>query len=401
LTAYWCFIVLGASSTLLGPALLPILSDYHISPSGAGPLFLASSTGYVLAVLFGGPAGDHWERRVVLRVGAGLFSAGMAAVFIAPIWALAVMAFWLMGLGSGIVDSGTNAMTNDTAPADKLPREQSLLHASFGFGALLGPLIIGAFLDLHVGWRPAYAVTAVGALALMPMFSRLKLPHRPHSHPVVSVGSVARLATTPFVLVLALMIGSYVGAEMLLGDWSATYMQRIQHLDRVAAAASVSLYWGGLTIGRLLSAAVTHWFSGRVLMVATCALSLAATIVLVAAPNAAVALAALTMCGIGHAAVFPLVMAVGGEVFPEVSGSIAGLLIGSAAVFGASVPWLGGVLVQNSDARTALALAIPASVVMLVVSMIVLRYRTSPNPSPRVEVPAQDADARNDSLMLG
>jgi MFS transporter, FHS family, glucose/mannose:H+ symporter len=375
LTSYWCFVVLGASATLLGPALLPILSDFKISPSGAGPLFLANSTGYLLAVLFGGPAGDYWERRVVLRVGAAFFSAGMAAVFIAPVWALAILAFWLMGLGSGIVDSGTNALVNDTAPVDNRPREQSLLHASFGFGALLGPLIIGAFLDLHFGWRPAYAVTAVGALVLIPMFSRLKLPRRPKSHPTVSVGSVVRLATTPFVLVLALMIGSYVGAEMLLGDWSATYLQRIHHLDKVTAAASVSLYWGGIMVGRLLSALATRWFTGRSLLVATCGLSLVATLALVAAPTAAIALVALALCGIGHAAVFPLVMAVGGEVFPEVSGSIAGLLIGAAAIFGASVPWLGGVLVQYSDARMAVALAIPATVIMIVVSVVLLRYR--------------------------
>jgi fucose permease len=377
-TAYWCFIILGASATLLGPALLPILSDFNISPSGSGPLFLAGSIGYLLAVLVGGPAGDHWERRIVLRVGAAALCAGLAAVFIAPVWTLAILAFALTGLGGGIVDSGTNALIIDAAAVDDLPREQSLLHASYGFGALLGPLVIGAFLALRFGWRPAYAMTAIGALVLVPMFSRLRLAVRPASHPAVSIGSVARLATRPFVLVLALMLGAYVGAELLLGDWSATYMQRIHHLDKVAAATSVSLYWGGIAVGRLLSAAATRWFTGRTLLVITCGLSLAATLLLVAAPSAPVALVALALCGIGHAAVFPLVMAVAGEVFPEVSGSIAGLLIGAAAIFGASVPWLGGVLVQYSDARAALALSIPAGAIMLVVSIALLRTHRAP-----------------------
>ena len=37
----------------------------------------------------------------------------------------------------------------------------------FGFGALLGPLLIGGFLAVHMGWRPAYAVDSVAAAVLI------------------------------------------------------------------------------------------------------------------------------------------------------------------------------------------------------------------------------------------
>lgn len=377
ITAYWCFIVLGAGSTLLGPALLPILADFHITPAGSGPLFLASSFGYLLAVLIGGPAGDHWSRRLVLRAGAAILCLGLAALFVAPAWLLVIGAMCVIGIGNGVVDSGTNAMMNDISPPEGHAREQSYLHAFFGFGALLGPLLIGAFLAAHMGWRGAYAIVAVGALALVVMFSRLRLPDRPQSHPAVSFRSVLALAFTPFVLVLALMIGVYVGGEILLGDWSATYLQRIHHLDRVAAATSVSLYWGGIAVGRLLSGVATRWFSGGALLVGTSALALVSTVALVAAPNAPFALIALALSGIGYAAVFPLIMAVAGEVYPEVSGSIAGLLIGSAAIFGAAVPWIGGVFVQFYDARAALALSIPLGAIMLAISVLLLSYRPS------------------------
>jgi len=375
LSAYWCFIVLGIGGTLLGPALSSILADFKLTPADAGQLFFASALGYLIAVLVGGPSGDHWDRRIVLLAGAALMCAGFVAVFIAPIWILVVIAFVVAGLGSGVVDSSTNAMINDISASDDKAREQSLLHASFGFGALLGPLVIGATLALNAGWRPAYACAAVGAFALVVLFARLQLPARPESHPHVNISSVILLALNPFVLLLALMMGAYVGAELLLGDWSATYMQRIHHLDKASAATSVSLYWGGLAVGRLLSAYATKWFTGRVLLVMTCVLSLVASSLLVVAPNVGVALFALALSGIGYAAVFPLVMAVAGEVFPEVSGSIAGLLIGAASIFGAAVPWLGGIVVQYSDARAAMALSIPATVIMVIVAVMMLSDR--------------------------
>jgi FHS family glucose/mannose:H+ symporter-like MFS transporter len=177
------------------------------------------------------------------------------------------------------------------------------------------------------------------------------------------------------ILAMGLLLGVYVGAEILVGDWAATFLQRVQHLDQAAAATSVGLYWGGITAGRLLSAVAARRYSGETLLVATCLLSLLASVVLPIAPNVPLALAALTLSGLGYAAVFPLVMAVAGERFPEFTGSVAGLLIAAASICGTAFPWLAGVLVQYADARAALALAVPACVVMVLIALMLARTR--------------------------
>ncbi len=379
--AYWGFIVIGAGNTLLGPALLSILGTYHIAPSGSGPLFLAATLGYLLAVLIGGPAGDRWDRRLLLLGGAALYVVGALGFALAPIWILAVLAAIVMGLGGGVIDSGTNALANDIASPEGHATEQSLLHTFFGVGALLGPLLIGACLALHAGWRPAYAVTALAAVVLCGLLSRLRLPARATTSTPVGLRSVLTLAAHPLILMLGLMLGVYVGAELLVGDWAATFLQRIHHLDNVAAATGVGLYWGGLAGGRLLSALLTRWFTGGVLLTGSTVLSLVASIGLVLAPNAPLALVALTATGVGYAAIFPLAMAVAGEVFPEFTGSAAGLLIASASVMGAIFPWLGGVLVQYADARAAMVLALPAAVVMLALALVLQRQHHATTPS--------------------
>ncbi len=390
-SAYWGFIVLGIAGTLLGPALLPILSEFHMTPSQSGALFLASSFGYICAVLIGGPAGDRWSRGLLLRMGAFVLCAGLALAAVAPAWALVAASLCVVSIGGGVVDSGSNALMIDIAPPEGHAREQSLLHAFFGFGALVGPLLIGGFLALHISWRAAYGVDSLAAAVLIFMFARAPMPGHRKREQKVGARSVLKLALTPLVLALGLMMGVYVGGELLLGDWSAAYLQDIHHFSSVAAATSVSLYWGGLAFGRLLSAFATRWFSGRVLLVLTCTFSLVACCALVFAPNAPVALAALVASGLGYAAIFPLVMAVAGEVYPEVAGSIAGLLIAGASLFGAVIPWLGGVLVQFADARVALALTLPSGMIMLAISWVMFRRQTL-HIEAAVSVPAWSAD---------
>ena len=129
-------------------------------------------------------------------------------------------------------------MMNDIASPEGHAAEQSFLHTFFGIGALLGPLLIGACLALRAGWRPAWIVTAVAAAALVLLYSRLRLPVRRVAAEPVSLKGVASLARDPLLLVLGLMIGAYVGAEVLVGDWAATFLQETYSMSKVGAATS-------------------------------------------------------------------------------------------------------------------------------------------------------------------
>lgn len=384
LTAYWGFIVLGIGNTVIGPALQGILDTYHVTPAEAGALFFASSFGYFLAVLIGGPAGDRWGRGHVLQAGGALYALGFAAFAFAPSWIFAILASFVGGLGGGVIDSGTNALANDIAAPEGHAAEQSLLHSFYGLGALLGPLVVGVFLAMHAGWRPAYGLIGLSAVVLWALLARLRIPERPAAEAPINARSVATLSLNPIILALAVLLGAAVGAEVLVGDWAATFLQRVQGLDKVAAATSVGLYWGGIAAGRLLSALAARWFSGRTLLIATCVLSLVASAILPFTPNAPLALVVLVLVGLGYAAVFPLVMAVAGERFPEVTGSVAGLLIAAAAMCSTAFPWLSGILVQYVDARAALALAIPACALMLLIAVPITRTR------PAVAIPLAD-----------
>jgi fucose permease len=324
-------------------------------------------------VLIGGPAGDHWSRRIVLLLGAALYALGLGGLSLAPTWPLAILAMAITGMGGGIVDSGFNALANDIASPARHAAEQSMLHSFYGVGALIGPLVIGAFLAMGAGWQPSYGAAGLAALVLVALLARLRLAPRPVRSEEVSVRAVLALAANQLVIVLALLIGLSVGAEVLVGDWAATYLQRIQHLEKAAAAASVGIYWGGLLVGRLLSALASSRYSARELLLGASAISVIGSLGLTLAPNTLLALLLLAICGLGYAALFPLVIAVAGEAFPEATGSVAGLLVGAASLAGAAFPAASGFLVQFADARIAVALSVPATVGTLLLAAILHR----------------------------
>src|SRR5271165_2972783 len=102
----------------------------------------------------------------LLAVGAALVGTALAVEAAAP-------ALWLIALGSAVFSTGfgtIDAALNAHAAARFGPRNINWMHASYGLGATLGPLLVTAMLSARLSWRFAFAsmaaVMAVIALVL-------------------------------------------------------------------------------------------------------------------------------------------------------------------------------------------------------------------------------------------
>src|SRR5437773_2468614 len=66
------------------------------------------------------------------------------------------------GLGAGAIDAGLNAY----AALHLSPRILTWLHASYGFGAATGPLVMVSVLNLGQSWRWGYALVGLIQIVL-------------------------------------------------------------------------------------------------------------------------------------------------------------------------------------------------------------------------------------------
>ena len=152
------FVSLGLPDGVLGVAWPSIRKAFDLPPSQLGALLTSAMLGYLSSSFASGA--------LVARLGVGrllLWSSGLMVVnslayALAPAWSAMVVAGGLAGLGAGAIDAGINAF----AAARLSPRYVSWLHAAYGIGAMLGPLLMTAVITAGLGWRWGYGL--IGAL---------------------------------------------------------------------------------------------------------------------------------------------------------------------------------------------------------------------------------------------
>ncbi|MBB2903326.1 fucose permease [Kineococcus radiotolerans] len=252
------FLVLGALGSALGPA-LPLLKARHgLDASGAALLLAAFSVGATLGAGLAGAARGRVPDRTSLLVGALVVAAGSAVLPQAGSTAGAIGCLLLIGVGFGLVDLLLNLVLAGAGRGGRGGGGGSLLmavSAAFGVGAVGVPLLIG--------WQPGrltlpFWVCAGGALLLLVLVSRLQLPtvHRSTVFCTASSTTQTRAGdsgTAAAVLLGAVLLG-YVTLEGGVAGWETTHLLATTGASPAQAATAVALFWGGLTLGRLLAA---------------------------------------------------------------------------------------------------------------------------------------------------
>ena len=335
---YASFILVGWSA-LLVPALVPAIErDFTQPDAGVGVLYLVVSLMFVSGSLASGYLMEHLGRGLVLPAAVLALGAGLGVECLAPSWGLFVVGAGIGGLGSGSVEVGMNGLFLDRFHEDR-GRAMNRLHLCYSLGALAAPLAVGALVEVGVAWRLPFAITGVLVVAVA-----LRLATRDLGAPGVEVaaptlrGLGTRRVPLPLVL-LALAIACYVASENGVSSWLVRFLG-----DAPVGVATVtlSLFWAGLTGGRI----VASRFAGRFAPIAVaeaCGLAAGAAIVAaVVVPWVAASIALFGVAGFACGPVYPMIMATAGGLYPARSNAVSGILT-AAAVAGSVVypPFMG------------------------------------------------------------
>ncbi|MEU4568752.1 MFS transporter [Micromonospora sp. NPDC023956] len=382
LLAYLAFVSLGLPDGLLGVGWPAMRSDFGVPTEAVGVALTAGTAGYLTSSLL---AGFGIARLGVGRLLAGstlLASLALTGYALAPGLAVVVCCALVLGLGSGAVDSGLNAY----AAGAFGPRHMNWLHAFFGLGVALGPLIMTGAIGAGLSWRWGYGLVAAGQLALAVAFA---LTVRAWGDRGPAAGRTARPASVPVRQTLrlsavwlgALGFGVYAAIEIGAGLWAFLLLTEGRGLGAAAAGICVSGYWTSLFVGRVVQGVIAERFgSGRVLWGSLVGLAVGA--VLVALPGPAwLAVAGLAVIGFAAAPVFPLLTLTTAD---RVGGAHAdraiGVQIAVAGLGGALGPAAIGVLIGRTSVET-----LGPALVVLAVALIALQlaatgrsFRTRP-----------------------
>ena len=335
----------GFTATLAGPALREIASDLNLDYSLQGSLFSGLLGGYAVATFGGGFLADKVGRKTVLLVGLLMLIAMSVCFGLSPTYYVALGSIILIGASGGFVEGATNALVVDVNP-DKSGLVLNLLHAFYSIGAFLAPLFIGLLLAKGFNWRVSYLSVAGFTFALFVVMIFQRFP-KVHKQNPIGLGDAGKLFKKPVLLILAICLGLYLGAEIGLQAWMVSYLQKDLNISQFKACSTLSTFWLTIILGRLLCGFLSK-------KVGTASLILIS--VLVAAVTLSVALGLkhqlftpilIGFSGLFFAGVFPLILALAQSREPRFFATAMGAIMGFAALGGLILPWLIGRIAET------------------------------------------------------
>ena len=357
-TAYYAaFVALGLSIAVLGPTLPGLAEQTHSHLSQISYLFTAHALGYLLGSLQAGQIFDRVRGHPVMAAMLLVMAAALVLIPLMPMLWLLMAAVLILGMAGAILDVGANALLVWIHRREVGPY-MNALHAAFGVGAFLAPIVIAQLVLISGGITWAYWALALLMLPPFVWLVRLPSPARQTVSEDRPTGEVNNLLLGLIVVFFAL----YVGTEAAFGGWIFTYAVAQDLGDKTTAAYLTSAYWGAFTVGRLLAIPIAFHIRPRHMLVADLAGCLVSVSVILLWPDSTVALWLGTMgLGLSMASVFPVTITLA-ERRMTITGRVTSWFFVGASLGGMFLPWVVGQLFEPVGPRATMFVILSALV---------------------------------------
>ncbi|WP_455715908.1 MFS transporter [Anaerosporobacter sp.] len=371
---YIAFISLGLPDSILGSAWPTMYGEFNVAVSYAGIISMIIAGGTIVSSLV--------SDKLIRRLGTGLVT-----TISVSLTAIALMgfsfsdSFWQLclwgipyGLGAGSVDA---ALNNFVALHYK-SRHMSWLHCFWGIGATAGPFIMGLCLTNGLKWNSGYQTIGIIQIILVICLT-LSLPlwkvkqKEKNDDETVEAKSLSMKETISLPGAKAILIAflCYCSVEATAGLWASSYMVLYKGINAQTAAKWASLFYLGITVGRLISGFITDKLGDKNMVRLGQLLAVAGIVVMLLPLNNAMTLVGLVLLGLGLAPIYPSLLHATPEHFgADKSQSIMGMQMACAYVGSTFMPPIFGFLAENISIKL-----YPFYLVIFVVLMVVMVER--------------------------
>jgi len=342
-----------------------------VDRSTIGITFFVFSAGFMLAGSIVGAMMQRFDTRATLAAGVAVFVVSALYTATRPVFAGLLVVQLFLGYGIGVVESVLNT---HLARMPRAAQRVNRLHAFFGVGALVGPLLATWMLRSWPWQRVwlvialAYAVLLAGVLLLVPKAEWLVPGHAatPSTAPATdaavtgptpaSRGLLAAAVRERAVVLVALFLAVYVGLEISVGNWGFSFLVDARSQSQLHAGYALSGYWLGLTVGRfVISPAASRVGLSEVGVSLLCLAGVLAACGLVWLSPGAAAGAGFALLGFLLGPLFPTAMAITPRLAEaRIVPTAIGIINGVSVIGGSVLPWLAGTLSQSAGTSTLL-----------------------------------------------
>ncbi|EMD35608.1 hypothetical protein CERSUDRAFT_116336 [Gelatoporia subvermispora B] len=379
----WSLFLLGWNDGCTGPLLPRIQSVYHVGFAVVSLIFVSGTLGYVCGAAANVFLTDRLGLGKVMVLGSVASAIAFALETSAPPFPVFVIAFAFHGFGGALQDAGANGYVASLSSKDAATK-MGILHAVYGLGAFVSPLIATQFSQLH-RWSFHY-LTSLGIatinIAVLIVVLRFKtqeeclleigqVPSEPSAAQTSQGNKYKQIFRLSAVHYLALFLTVYVGIEFTIGGWIVTYLQDVRHGGPSSGYVSFG-FFGGLTVGRIALLWLNKKVGERRVIFLYAFLAIGLELVIWLVPSLIGGAVAVSVIGVLLGPVFPIAMNHSGRILPPwlLTGAI-GWIAGFGQASSAVLPFLTGLLASREGIKSLQPLLVAMMGVMTILWALV------------------------------
>ena len=405
------FILLGMPGAVTSVGWPEIRDEFNLRQDSIGWLLIACTVGHLISGAFNGRLMAWLGNGPTMLLSITVYSGGLFGFWLATSWPMMVLFGLIGGWGSGTLD----ATGNTIAAARYNERIMNWLHACFGVGATLGPLMIALVVSTGSNWRGGALVFAL-LLAILAVVLALLRPfanYKPDTHinetNIHEERNASSLQTLSkmVVWIAILFFFFYTGLEVTIGQWTFTLFTESRELSADLARMWVSIYWGTFAAGRFMFGLISHWFSvNRWLRI--CLFGTLVSVLLLMFPNEpGLGVLGLALSGLTQAPIFATLI----SHMPKLVGrnhaaNAIGYVVGASGIGLALLPWLAGMLAEQFSLEAIPPLILGTAIVLCLLFEALIRVDASRISMTKVilsgyiSVPDSDLNAVRQALPM-
>ena len=366
-----CFIALGLTVTALGPMLPYLAENVGVSFAQISFLFTTGSLGYLIGSAGGGRLYDRFKGHHLLILSLILMVFTVILIPLTTTFSLLLVILFLLGLGQGLLDIGGNVNLLWVFQKRVGPY-MNALHFFFGVGAFLSPIILHNVYrwsgeQLHWPFWSLAILSLPGIAALVFLTS----PENPERE---AIENHPKDINTPLVVAMVFLFFLYVGVEGGFGGWIFTYATEGHIATEAGASYMNAVFWGALTLGRLISVPLAKKLSPAQLLTGNYLLAiLFLGLILIFPMQTTVVWIVSAGLGLALSSVFPTLLVLG-ESRMKISGKVTGLFFLGSSLGGTLVPMvLGQIFEYIGSYYIMLALFFVSILGLVVLSSVIIK----------------------------
>jgi MFS transporter, FHS family, glucose/mannose:H+ symporter len=365
------FVLIGVITTLLGPILPSFSLRWSLTDAQAGFFFTSQYFFSTLGVALTSVLLPRYGFSKVTAAGFLGFLLGFSFLGIGP-WYVSILMVGIIGFGYGLTNPAINLRGTQLA-AKNTAAAVTLLNFSWSVGSVICPYLVHVLIPV-VHLRGFSLLLAAGSLILMFLLitAQSAQPAARATHPLSEWIAHMRLPQAPPLLALFFF---YVGTEVALGGWVASYETRMPGIAAITHVIAPSFFYGALLLGRGIAPLVLRHVSEIAVSVGGLLIATTGAAIIATSHTSNVLYLGSAIAGLGLAAQYPIFVTWLAAIFKQDSTWIGALFFGAAGLGGGALPWLVGIISSVTQSLRA-GLCVPLAISFLMI-FLVLRARPS------------------------